>query len=238
MVSAHAECHLRSRLLLGEAGLKRLQESYVVVCGLGGVGSYAAEALARSGLGRFLLVDFDQVSPSNINRQLCALHSTVGMKKTDVVAARLHDIAPDAQIQTRRLFIDEDHAMQLIIGADYVVDAIDCIPGKIALVRSSNELGVPILCAMGAGRRLDPTQLRVADISQTQTCPLARNFRHALRNLGIHKGVEVVYSNEKPQPPPMHEPEARSTIGSLTFVPGAMGLIMASVVVRRLAGLP
>lgn len=237
MINELADCHLRSRLLLGDAGLERLRESYVVVCGLGGVGSYAVEALARSGVGRLLLVDFDQVTPSNINRQLCALHSTIGKAKVEVVSARLQDIAPGAQIQTRQVFVDESNAEQLIVGADYIVDAIDSMAGKIALVQSSRALGIPILCAMGAGRRWDPTRLRVADISQTQTCPLARNFRRALRNLGICQGVEVVFSDEPPQSQMLCASDDCNSIGSLAFVPGAMGLVMASVIVRYLAGL-
>lgn len=237
MCKAHAETFFRSRLLLGEAGLERLRQSHVVLCGVGGVGSYIAEALVRSGLGKITLVDFDQVAPSNINRQLCALQSTVGQDKVDVVAARLRDVNPECEIKTEKTFVDPETVAQVITGADYVADAIDYLPGKVALVLAAREQNIPLICALGAGRRFDPTLLRVADIRETRICPLARNFRRELRLHGIESGVEVVFSLEQPQTPPPTQPGQKPEIGSLSFVPGAMGLTMASLMVRRLSGL-
>ena len=237
MCEIYPDTFSRSQLLLGEAGLAKLQRSHVVLCGVGGVGSYVAEALVRSGLGSLTLVDFDKVSSSNINRQLCALHSSVGRDKVDVVAERLLDVNPACRIQRQKYFVDEQNAAEIIADADYVADAIDYLPGKVALVLAAREQEKPIVCAMGAGRRLDPTLLRVADISQTHICPLARNFRRELRSKGIESGVEVVFSVEQPLAPPPTPPGEKAPIGSLSFVPGAMGLVMASLIVRRLSGL-
>lgn len=237
MSDLYPDIFLRGEALLGAEGLKKLQAAHVVLCGVGGVGSYVAEALVRSGLGSLSIVDFDQVAPSNINRQLCALHSTVGRDKAEVAAARLLDVNPHCRIQVHKTFIDADTAASVVTGADYVADAIDYLPGKVALVLAAKEAGIPLLCAMGAGRRLDPTLLRVADISQTHICPLARNFRRELRGKGIDSGVEVVFSVEQPIAPPATPPGEKAPIGSLSFVPGAMGLVMASVIVKRLAGL-
>ena len=237
MFKAHPEIFTRGELLLGTEGAARLRQSRVLVCGLGGVGSYVAEALARSGLGSLRLVDFDRVAPSNINRQLCALHSTIGQEKADIVAARLADVNPDCQLEVQKIFIGPENAAELLEGVDYVADAIDSLSGKLALALAAREKGVPILCAMGAGRRLDPTKLEVADISRTHICPLARNFRRALREHGVTEGIEVVFSTEHPLPAAPGPAGAAPVIGSLSFVPGAMGLTMASVIVRRLAGL-
>ncbi|MDO4731942.1 MAG: tRNA threonylcarbamoyladenosine dehydratase [Bacillota bacterium] len=233
----YPDVFLRGEALLGQEGLKKLAAAQVLLCGVGGVGSYVAEALVRSGLGAIRIVDFDQVAPSNINRQLCALHSTIGLDKAEVTAARLADINPGCRIQIEKSFIDADNAAALMEGVDYVADAIDYLPGKLALALNAKEKSIPFLSAMGAGRRLDPSQLRVEDISRTHICPLARNFRRELRSRGLDRGVEVVFSLEHPLPPVSTVAGEKAPIGSLSFVPGAMGLLMASVIVRRLAGL-
>lgn len=221
----------RIELLLGPAALDRLAAARVAVCGLGGVGSYVAEALARSGVGSLLLADFDRVAPSNLNRQLCALHSTLGQLKAEIVAGRCADINPACQITIETGFIDTG-----FVGwtqpTDYIADAIDYLPGKLALVQYARAAGVPILCATGAGRRLDPTRLHIADISQSHTCPLARRFRKALKEAGIVGGVAVAFSSEQPAPAAEWDGEGRAPIGSAVFVPAAMGLLMASAIVR------
>lgn len=238
-MSGGEERFSRSQLLLGAAGMARLRRSQVVICGLGGVGSYVAEAVARCGLGAILLVDFDVVAISNINRQLCALTSTVGQSKAQVVAERIRQIDPECRVEIRRQFIDADNAAQVVGGfkADYLADAIDYVPGKLALIHYALEHDIRLISAMGAGRRLDPSQLRVADISRSRTCPLARTIRRQLRDSGVTSGVTVVYSEENPAPQEQAAAEeGRAPLGSLSFVTASMGLLMASVIIRQLAG--
>lgn len=224
------EIFSRGASLLGEDGIARLRASRVAVFGVGGVGGFAAEALARSGVGALDLIDHDTVSPSNINRQIIALHSTVGRKKVEVMAERIADICPNTVVRTFDTFYlpETAHLFDFSIY-DYVVDAIDTVSGKIALVMQAKAAGTPIICAMGAGNKTDPSAFRVADISQTKVCPLAKVMRVELRKRGI-TDVKVVYSEE----PPLI-PLEEGVPGSLAFVPSAAGLMMAGAVVMDLA---
>ena len=224
------EIFSRGASLLGEDGIARLRASRVAVFGVGGVGGFAAEALARSGVGALDLIDHDTVSPSNINRQIIALHSTVGRKKVEVMAERIADICPDTVVRTFDTFYlpETAHLFDFSIY-DYVVDAIDTVSGKIALVMQAKAASTPIICAMGAGNKTDPSAFRVADISQTKVCPLAKVMRVELRKRGI-TDVKVVYSEETPL-----IPLEEGVPGSLAFVPSAAGLMMAGAVVMDLA---
>ena len=233
----------RTELLLGREAMDKLARSRVAVFGVGGVGGFAAEALARSGIGALDLIDNDTVSPSNLNRQIIALHSTIGMKKTDAAAARILDINPDIRLKTWPLFYGPDTAGLFDFREyDYVVDAIDTVTGKIALVMASKEAGVPVICSMGAGNKLDPSAFRVSDLFSTSVDPLARIMRVELKKRGITR-LKVVWSPEKPiraaaDVSPGEDPAAgrRSVPGSIAFVPSAAGLILAGEVVRDLAG--
>ena len=229
------EMFSRTALLLGEAGVKLLQSKHVAVFGVGGVGGYAAEALARAGIGTLTLVDNDTVSVSNLNRQIIALRSTIGKKKTDVMRARLLDINPALQVIVRDTFFlpENAHAFRFA-DYDYVVDAIDTVTGKIGLALCAKEAGVPIIAAMGAGNKLDPTRFEVADLAKTSVCPLARTMRYELKKRGITH-MKVVYSKEPALKPQTDVSDAkRSVPGSVSFVPGAAGLMLAGEVVRDL----
>ena len=225
----------RSSLLLGAEGQARLAKAHVTICGLGGVGSYVAEMVVRAGVGHIRLVDFDRVTTSNINRQLFALHSTLGQLKADVAAARLADINPFCRCEVCRQRIDAENAVEFLVHTDYLADAIDDIPAKTALLRAAVVNKVPVISAMGAGRRIDPSLLAIADIRATSVCPLARIIRRELRRYGIEHGLRVVYSKEKPLPQAMISGEVQP-LGSVSFVPSAMGALMASVIIRELAG--
>ena len=233
----------RTELLLGREAMEKLARARVAVFGVGGVGGFAAEALARSGIGALDLIDNDTVSPSNLNRQIIALHSTIGMKKTDAAAARILDINPDIRLKTWPLFYGPDTAGLFDFREyDYVVDAIDTVTGKIALVMAAKEAGVPVICSMGAGNKLDPSAFRVSDLFSTSVDPLARIMRVELKKRGITR-LKVVWSPEKPiraaaDVSPGEDPAAgrRSVPGSIAFVPSAAGLILAGEVVRDLAG--
>jgi tRNA A37 threonylcarbamoyladenosine dehydratase len=224
-------------MLLGNEKLVRLQQATVAVLGLGGVGSYVAEALCRSGVGNLLLVDADVVASSNINRQLPALQCTMGRLKTEVVAERLRQINPECQLKIISRFYEpgdfaDFFAHQTETGTaypDYLADAIDSTPSKVDVIVNACKLGVPLISAMGTGNKLDPTLLRVADISKTSVCPLAKSIRKHLRNCGIEKGVTVVYSLEQPR-----YAQKSSTPGSMVFVPASAGLLMASYIIRQL----
>lgn len=223
------EQHSRTIQLIGEDAVHRLAASRVILFGVGGVGSFTAEALCRAGVGHITLVDGDMVAESNINRQLVALHSTVGRSKADVMKERMLDINPEADVQALTLFYDADTAGQVNLSAyDYVVDAIDSVTSKLLLIDSCHKLNIPSISCMGAGNKLDPTQFEVADISKTSVCPLARIMRRELKNRGIqhHK---VVYSKE----PPVNPSGAR-TPASISFVPSAAGLVLAGAVIRDL----
>ncbi|MBR6045983.1 MAG: tRNA threonylcarbamoyladenosine dehydratase [Ruminococcus sp.] len=226
----------RSALMFGEDGVMRLRRARVAVFGVGGVGGYVIEALARSGVGTLDITDNDTVSESNINRQIIALHSTVGRYKTDVMAERIRDICPDTVVNAHRCFFLPDTADQFDFSQyDYVVDAIDTVTGKLSIIEKAKAAGVPVISAMGAGNKLDPTALRVADISRTDTCPLARVIRYELRKRGI-KRVKAVYSTELPSGSDSEEKthSGRSVPASNAFVPSAMGLVIAGEVVKDL----
>ncbi len=242
----------RTALLLGEDGIARLAASSVAVFGIGGVGGYAAEALVRSGIGRIDLFDDDRICLTNLNRQVIATHSSIGRYKVDAAAERLMDINPQAVVTTHRVFYMPDSADAFDLSAyHYIIDSMDTVTAKLELITRALRQNIPVISAMGAGNRLDPTRLRVADIYETQGCPLARVMRCELRKRGV-KALKVVFSDEPPIPtsaddslscryhcvcPPgtVRKCTARRDIpGSSAFVPPAMGLILASVVVRDL----
>ncbi len=242
-----SEQYDRTRLLLGEPAMERLRNARVALFGLGGVGGYTAEALARCGVGQLDLIDNDTVSLSNLNRQLLALHSTIGMYKVDAAAQRIRDIDPAIQVRTYKTFYLPETAEAFDFSQyDYVIDAIDTVAGKLALIQRAKEAGVRVISCMGTGNKLDPTDFRVADISKTSGCALARVMRKECAKRGL-KEVKVVYSQELPQTPESPEAELqalreagssrRSLPGSVAFVPGAAGLIMAGEVIKDLAGL-
>ncbi len=229
--------HTRSAPLLGKQGLARLQNARVAVFGVGGVGGHLCEALARAGVGELHLFDKDTVSLSNINRQAVALHSTVGMPKVEVMRARIADIDPACHVVAHQVFYLPQNADEYDLSQyDYVADAIDTVSAKIELICRAKAAGVPIISAMGAGNKLDPSAFRVADLSKTQVCPLAKIMRRELGARGI-KHLCVVYSEEKPQPSRLPSENGKHTPASLSFVPPAMGLIMAGKIVRDLAGI-
>lgn len=228
----------RTELLLGPEAMARLASSRVAVFGVGGVGGYVCEALVRSGVGAFDLTDMDTVSMTNLNRQIIATLDTVGRPKTEVMKARMLSINPEADIRIHNCFFLPETADSFHFeDYDYVVDAVDTVTAKIELVMRARAAGVPIISSMGAGNKLDPTLFRVADIYKTRVCPLARVMRHELKKRGVDH-LKVVYSEEEPlKPLPSgEETDRRSTPGSTAFVPSAAGLIIASEVVKDLAG--
>ena len=245
------EQYSRTRLLLGQQGIDRLRAARVAVFGVGGVGGYVVEALARSGVGALDLIDDDKVCLSNLNRQIIATHSTLGQYKVDAAAARVRDIDPDIQVRTYKIFYTPETADQFDFSQySYVVDAIDTVSGKLALVMQARAAGVPVICSMGAGNKLDPTRFEVADLYETSVCPLARVMRAECRKRGIDH-LKVVYSKEPPMAPRPEEampagmpdssparpgaPKKRAP-GSNAFVPSAAGLIIAGQVVCDLTG--
>lgn len=226
----------RTTLLLGAGAMARLAGARVAVFGIGGVGSYVVEALARSGVGALDLIDNDVVSPSNINRQLVALHSTMGQYKVDVAAARVADINPQCRVTARRMFYLPANADELDLAAyDYVADCIDTVSAKMELIRRCTRLGVPFISSMGAAYKLDPTAFRVADITKTMMDPLARVLRKSLRREGIRHFL-TVYSPEAPIEVAYGDGEEHVP-ASNAFVPAAAGLTLAAQIVRDLAGL-
>lgn len=220
----------RTRLLLGKEACYRLTQARIMVVGLGGVGSYVAEGLARSGVGSLLLIDSDRVTISNINRQLVALTSTLGKPKAEIMTDRIKDINPGCNVQAYVTRCDLHTVNELLDNhPDYVVDAIDSVPDKVCLIKECFSRAIPVISSMGAGNRLDPTRFELADISQTNTCPLARKLRHELRKININEGLRVVYSREKPV-----STETGLPVGSTSFVPPVAGLIIAGAVIRDL----
>ena len=233
------EQDIRTAMMLGEGAFERLKSSKVAIFGIGGVGGYAVEALARAGVGEMHLIDADSVSLSNINRQIIATHNTVGQYKTEVAKDRILEINPEAKVFTYNLFFGEECASQFDFSAfDYIIDAIDSLSSKILLITLAKEAGTPIISAMGAGNKLDPTRFEVSDISKTEVCPLARAVRVALRKKGINH-LKVVYSKEKPA---IAAPDAdaekcdgKAAPGSISFVPSVMGLIIGGEVIKDIA---
>lgn len=241
----------RTEILIGPEGLERLSKSHVMVFGVGGVGSYTVEALARAGVGSLTLVDYDEICLTNINRQLHALHSTVGQAKVDVMKQRILQINPRAEVETRKEFYTETEADQLLsVKPDYVVDAIDTVSSKVSLAKECLKREIPFISSMGAGNRLSADHFRIADISKTSGCPLAKAMRKLLRKEGITHGIKVVFSPDLPQAPLPIEGDCRNNCicpsgdahcakkrqipGSISFVPPVVGLLMAGEVVRDL----
>ena len=231
------EAFLREEMLLGARAMERLRRAHVIVFGIGGVGSYAAEGLARAGIGRLTLVDNDTVGMTNLNRQLCALHSTLGQYKADVMAARVRDINPDCRVTSLpELYSEETKERFFTEAYDYIVDAIDLVSCKLSLIQTAKERGIPIISAMGTGNKLDPTRFRITDISKTSGCHLARIMRRELRSRGILHHT-VLYSEELPMTPEELEappPGRRSIPGSVSWVPSCAGLMLAGHVVQAL----
>ena len=227
----------RTAMLIGDVAVEKLKNSRVVVFGVGGVGGYAVEALARAGVGALVLIDSDRVSVSNINRQIIATHDTVGEYKCDVMKSRILSINPDCDVTVHNIFFDESTKGEFDFASyDYVIDAIDSLAAKIELIASAKEAETPIISAMGAGNKLDPTRFEVSDISKTEVCPLARAVRTSLKKRGIYH-LKVVYSKELPVvPPEVSDGERRRVPASISFVPSAMGLIIAGEVIKDIVG--
>lgn len=232
----------RTELLLGSENIEKLKRSRVAVFGVGGVGGYVVEALARCGIGTLDLIDNDEVAESNLNRQIIATVSTIGRPKVEAARDRIRDINPDCQVNIHQVFFLPETADDFEFSEyDYVVDAIDTVTGKLMLVERAKAAGTPIICSMGAGNKLDPTAFQVADIYRTKVCPLAKVMRRELKKRGIDS-LKVVYSEEKPLVPggmgsaelPASPPGRRQTPGSVSFVPSVAGLIIAGEVVKDL----
>ncbi len=250
----------RTEILIGAAGLARLRAAQVLVAGLGGVGGHVAEALGRAGVGHLTLLDHDVVSPSNLNRQLLALHSTLGRPKVEVMAERLRDIDPTLELTLIGEFLHPEAAEALIIAPltpnpspsrgegsrplyDFVADCIDSIACKAALVAACHRHGTPVISALGAGNCLDVSRVRVAQLNQTQVCPLARELRRQLRALNAPLNYPVIYSDEPRRPPLPHQPvdgdtsgRPRAVNGTISYLPALVGVMLAGVVIRRLLG--
>ena len=227
----------RTELLLGPRAMQRLKNARVAVFGIGGVGGFTVEALARSGVGALDLIDHDTVSLTNLNRQIIATEETIGRYKVDVAAERVHSINPDCVVRTYRTFYLPDTADQFDFHQyDYVVDAVDTVTGKLLLIEQAKACGTPVISSMGAGNKLDPTAFRVADLYETDICPLAKVMRKECRKRGIDH-LKVVYSREKPiapQGPVQEETTRRSLPGSTAFVPSVVGLIIGGEVIKDL----
>lgn len=229
----------RTSLLLGAEQVARLQSSRILVVGVGGVGAYAAEMLVRAGVSSMTIIDSDEVSPSNINRQLVALHSTVGKIKVEVLAQRLADINPALQLSARALYLEVDGVEALLQeGYDFVVDAIDTVAPKVALLAACMRQGIAVVSSMGAGARLDPSQIQYADIANTSICGLARAVRSRLRKMGIRGKLPVVFSTEVPRAEAVQEVTGernkRTTVGTVSYMPAIFGCYLASYVIRKL----
>lgn len=229
----------RTEILLGEESMDKLNKARVAIFGIGGVGGYVCEALVRSGIRSFDLIDDDKVCLTNLNRQIIATHKTIGQYKVDVMKERMLDINPEADVRVYRSFFLPENADQFPFSEyDYVIDAVDTITAKIELVMKCQEMNIPIISSMGAGNKLEGSAFRVADIYKTKMCPLAKVMRRELKQRGV-KQLKVVYSEEQPISPEMEseeETKRRSTPGSLAFVPSVAGLIMAGEVVKDLTG--
>lgn len=229
----------RTELLIGSAAMEHLKNARVAVFGIGGVGSYTVEALARAGVGALDLIDSDTVAESNLNRQIIATHSAIGRAKVDVAAERVADINPSCNVRTYKVFYLPENAGDFDLSVyDYIVDAVDTVSAKLALVCGANEVHTPIISSMGTGNKLDPTAFEVTDIYKTSVCPLARVMRTELKKRGIQK-LKVLYSREtpiKPQGAPLTDDHRRAIPASISFVPSVAGLIIAGEVIKDLIG--
>ena len=230
----------RTELLLGADRMERFAHSHVLVVGLGGVGAYAAEQICRAGIGRMTIVDADIVNESNINRQLPALHSTLGMPKAEVVARRLLDINPELELTVLNEFLRDERTEEILSEAtyDFIVDAIDSLSPKVYLLFHAYNRKIPIVSSMGAGAKTDPSQVRIADISKTSSCALAKAVRKRLRSMGISKGIPAVFSTEMANPDAIIEIDneqcKRSTAGTVSYMPAIFGCYLASYVINQL----
>jgi tRNA A37 threonylcarbamoyladenosine dehydratase len=230
----------RTQLMLGDEPVEKLMTKNILVIGLGGVGGICAEMIVRAGIGKMTIVDNDTIDASNINRQIPALHSTIKMSKAKVLAARLLDINPALDLTVKEVYIKEDITTALLESApwDYVVDCIDTLSSKVFLIKKCFDMQLPIVSSMGAGGKLDPSQIKVTDLSKTHECNLARYVRKRLQALGIKKGLKVVFSPEKPDQSRIIETEnafpKKSIIGTLSYMPAIFGCTVASVVIRDL----
>ena len=236
----------RTKILLGDEAFDKLQKAHVAVFGLGGVGSHAAESLARSGVGELTIVDFDRINPTNINRQIIALNSTIGIPKSQAMAERIKLINPDCKVHVLDTFFEASNSNEIITNDfDAVVDAIDTFNSKIKLLVECKHKKIPIFSAMGAAGKTDPSLIKVGDISNTTVCPLAKKVRKTLRQMNIHKGIPVVYSLEDPKPPLSYtmfsKEEAelnpgleRMIMGSISYIPAIFGFTIAGMVVQKL----
>lgn len=229
----------RTTLLLGENNIQHLQQCHVLVVGVGGVGAYTAEMLVRAGVGSITILDSDCVAPSNINRQLVALHSTIGKPKVEVLAQRLLDINPGVQLSAQERYLEADDAGNLLLTKyDFVVDAIDTVAPKVALLATCLQQNIPVVSSMGAGARIDPTQIKYADINQTTHCGLARAVRSRLRKMNIRHKLPVVYSTEIPQADAVEEVigerNKRTTVGTISYMPAIFGCYLAAYVLKKL----
>lgn len=226
---------------MGEEKLNLLRNANVLVVGVGGVGAYAAEMIVRAGVGRMTIADADKVSESNINRQLVALHSTIGREKCDILAERLKDINPELQLSVVNRFIKDDETDALLDSDkfDYVVDAIDTLSPKLALIKGALDRGIPLVSSMGAGAKTDPTLMEIKDIAKTHHCPLAHMLRKRLHKIGIKRGFWAVFSPEPVREGAMilcEEQNKKSNVGTISYIPAMFGIGCASVVVRDLVG--
>ena len=229
----------RTELLLGEENLERLRKAHVLVVGLGGVGGYAAEMLCRAGVGRMTIVDGDNVSVSNINRQIIALRSTVGESKAALFKQRFHDINPDCEVTALNVFLRDEEMIRLLENEkyDYVIDAIDTLSPKVFLLYHAHRMGLPVVSAMGSAGKLDPSKIEVTDVAQSHTCPLAAMVRKKLHKLGVRDGFKVVFSSEKVDESAMIEDPSqnkRTTVGVISYMPAVFGCYCASTVINDL----
>lgn len=226
-------------MLLQPDGLQRLKAANVLVVGLGGVGGYAAEMLCRAGVGRLTLIDNDVVTPTNINRQIIALQSTVGKPKTELISNRIHDINPDCEVTSMQVFLRDELTSQILQAQhyDYIVDAIDTLSPKVFLLCEAHRRQIPVVSSMGSAGKFDPSAVRIADISRSHTCPLAAMVRKRLHRLGVQDGIKVVFSTEKVAEHSIIEDPSqnkRTTIGTISYLPPLFGCFCASVVIRDL----
>lgn len=231
----------RTALLLGDEKLQQLRNANVLVVGLGGVGAYAAEMIARAGVGRMTIADADTVSVTNINRQLIALHSTIGREKSDLMAERLRDINPDIELNVVNRFIKDDETDALLDSDkfDFIVDAIDTLSPKLALIKGALDRNIPLVSSMGAGAKTDPTKMEITDIAKTHHCPLAHMLRKRLHKIGIRSGFTAVFSPEPVREGAMilcEEQNKKSNTGTISYIPALFGIGCASVVIRGLIG--
>ncbi len=230
----------RTHILVGDDGLKKLKDANVFIAGLGGVGSYVVEGLVRAGVGSLTIVDNDVVNLSNINRQLPALNSTIGQTKTDIMASRIKDINPNCNLTVISDFLRNENLSAYLQAQsyDHVADCIDTLNSKVGLIEIAYNLGIRVISSMGAGGKLDPTKIEVADLFDTHECPLAKMMRSRLRRRGIENGVKAVFSPETPKKPLPPEPteagRPRSVVGSISFIPSIFGLTMAGVIINAI----